>query len=150
MYLQYYFTHLNETLYCSCVDWLSAGRQWGETQNCSKLQSPNFLRGKVDFVHLSHANHLAYSWASRMLAMHVKGMSTYCTALVSSHTHTHTRAVASLSPGCCGNSSSTVWSLHVVWRLAQMLARTTCHPQRSWIHMPLEEQFVIASLAGGL
>lgn len=115
-------------------------------------QRPRFLRSKVDFVHLSHANHRVYSWASRLLA----SVCLWKECLhIADKWHLHclgenTPTVASLSLDSCGNSSSTVWSLHVLWQVAQMLARTTCHRRQSWIQMPLYEQFVIVSLVGCL
>lgn len=59
--------------------------------------------------------------------------SVICTALVITYTYTHTYTVAGLSFGCCGNSSGSVWSLHLLWLLAQMLTRTTCHRGQSWM-----------------
>lgn len=43
-----------------------------------KYTKPHFLTGKVDCVHVSHANQQVYVCAARMLAMYEEGMSAYC------------------------------------------------------------------------
>ena len=61
-------------------------------------QRPKFLKGKVDFIHLSDANQPVCSWASRMLAMYEK-----CDLhFLGEHMRSHT--VASFSLVCSGNS----------------------------------------------